>query len=643
LTTPLVTNAGTLALSATGANIITAATNGVERLRVTSGGDVGIGTSPVFESGSGLEVERASGNSTLRLQRTGTSPSSMELRSGASRGEIFVTSDSPLLFATNNTERMRIDSAGNVGIGVTAPATKLEVSGNSGVAAGGSTPIAIRIGALDQDAGAGTWNTSADFAQLQFYSQDASIPGGANVRYSVGSVMESVTGATTALAFRSYAGGTPTERMRITSSGNVGIGTSAPLTILDVKNATNEHVVVSGSATYGNNAIVGVNDAGSEVGLGIAGSPIEFYTAATERMRITSAGNVGIGTSSPASRLHVVGGDIAVDFVSRKIGYITDAVPANTGYITPYDANGFVSVHSNFSSGGIKFHTGTSNLERLRITSAGNVGIGTSSPSARLHVFDSTAASNTESVGLILGRDGAGNGNKSTAILFDIGGGGGGAARIYTERLGGFGGNLIFAAGDTSGNTPERARIDASGNLLVGTTSSAGILTISGDQTYFTTSSTTNASLTLRKGAAGADGVDFLQCRDSANNAEFIIQGDGDAQNTNNSYGAISDAKLKENVTDATPKLDKLNQVRVVNYNLIGHERKQIGVIAQELEQIFPSMVQDVIDRDAEGNDLGTTTKSVKYSVFVPMLIKAMQEQQAIIKALEARVAALEA
>ena len=74
-----------------------------------------------------------------------------------------------------------------------------------------------------------------------------------------------------------------------------------------------------------------------------------------------------------------------------------------------------------------------------------------------------------------------------------------------------------------------------------------------------------------------------------------------------------------------------------MNFNRIGNEQKQLGVIAQELEQIFPSMIEEVIDRDAEGNDLGTTTKSVKYSVFVPMLIKAIQELTARLAAVEAK------
>jgi hypothetical protein len=120
--------------------------------------------------------------------------------------------------------------------------------------------------------------------------------------------------------------------------------------------------------------------------------------------------------------------------------------------------------------------------------------------------------------------------------------------------------------------------------------------------------------------------------------------GNGNVVNLNNSYGAISDVKLKENIADTEPKLAGLMQVRVVNYNLkTAPDQKQLGVIAQELEQVFPSMVDEEIDKDEKGNDLGTTTKSVKYSVFVPMLIKAIQEQQAIIETLNSRIAALEA
>ena len=160
---------------------------------------------------------------------------------------------------------------------------------------------------------------------------------------------------------------------------------------------------------------------------------------------------------------------------------------------------------------------------------------------------------------------------------------------------------------------------------------------------YATSSDTSLASLTLKKGASGADSIDYIQARNNSNDAKFIVAGDGDVTNTNNSYGAVSDQKLKENIVDATNKLEDLKQVQVRNYNLIGSDKKHIGVVAQELETIFPALISESIDRNEDGEDLGTTTKSVKYSVFVPMLIKAMQEQQATIEALEARITALEA
>lgn len=104
----------------------------------------------------------------------------------------------------------------------------------------------------------------------------------------------------------------------------------------------------------------------------------------------------------------------------------------------------------------------------------------------------------------------------------------------------------------------------------------------------------------------------------------LLVSGVGNVTNQNNSYGAISDVTLKTNVVDTTPKLEALMGVRVVNYELIdGEGEKLLGVIAQELEAIFPGMVE-------VGPD---DKKSVKYSVFVPMLIKAVQELNAKIDA----------
>ena len=193
-----------------------------------------------------------------------------------------------------------------------------------------------------------------------------------------------------------------------------------------------------------------------------------------------------------------------------------------------------------------------------------------------------------------------------------------------------------YAGNSTAGSTiswSEAMRLDSSGNLLVGTTSGSSHVLRKDNSSFYSTqiintSATNPYALQLAySGVTGGAGQAFLVCTDNAN--RLLIAGNGDVTNVNNSYGAISDAKMKENVTDATPKLEKLNQVRVVNFNMIGDTQKQIGVIAQELEQVFPGMVEETIDRDKDGNDLGTTTKSVKYSVFVPMLIKSIQELKA--------------
>jgi hypothetical protein len=191
--------------------------------------------------------------------------------------------------------------------------------------------------------------------------------------------------------------------------------------------------------------------------------------------------------------------------------------------------------------------------------------------------------------------------------------------------------------------------LDSSGHLLVGTTSTGGKLTVSESNAAIiaTSISATSASQSTQvlqvKCARGATtAYNLIQGQNNSTTECFKVDGAGDVKNTNNSYGAISDIKVKENIIDATPKLADMMQVKVRNYNLIGSTTKQIGVIAQELETVFPLMIDETPDRDAEGNDLGTTTKGVKYSVFVPMLIKAIQEQQALITALTTRITALE-
>ena len=123
----------------------------------------------------------------------------------------------------------------------------------------------------------------------------------------------------------------------------------------------------------------------------------------------------------------------------------------------------------------------------------------------------------------------------------------------------------------------------------------------------------------------------------------FYIFTNGNVVNTNNSYGAISDLKLKENIIDANSQWDDLKALQVRNYNFKeGQTHTQIGLVAQEAELVSPGLVTESPDRDEDGNDLGTVTKSVNYSVLYMKAVKALQEAMERIETLEAKVAALE-
>jgi hypothetical protein len=191
-------------------------------------------------------------------------------------------------------------------------------------------------------------------------------------------------------------------------------------------------------------------------------------------------------------------------------------------------------------------------------------------------------------------------------------------------------GRLVFSTTADGASSPtERMRIFNSGNtrfvsagdgIRIGVTAGAGTATALLWGSY---------SATAGNPTTGTDSI--------------FIWSNGNIQNTNNSYTAISDIKLKENIADANSQWADVKALRVRNYNLKeGQTHRQIGLIAQEVEPISPGLVYETPDRDAEGNDLGTVTKSVNYSVLYMKAVKALQEAMERIEALEAKVAALE-
>ena len=125
------------------------------------------------------------------------------------------------------------------------------------------------------------------------------------------------------------------------------------------------------------------------------------------------------------------------------------------------------------------------------------------------------------------------------------------------------------------------------------------------------------------------------------------IYGNGNVVNYNNSYGSLSDEKLKENIVDSGSQWDDIKALKVRKYSMKvekADKANKIGVIAQELESAGMSgLVFETPDRDEDGKDLKTTTKVVNYSVLYMKAIKALQEAMTRIEALETKNDALEA
>jgi hypothetical protein len=188
-------------------------------------------------------------------------------------------------------------------------------------------------------------------------------------------------------------------------------------------------------------------------------------------------------------------------------------------------------------------------------------------------------------------------------------------------------GYLAFSTTANGASSPtERMRIESGGLTIVRST---------GNGLYATTNDTAGTS--IRPFICGHTATGMGQFTVSMH-----VYSNGNIQNTNNSYGAISDIKFKENIVDASSQWSDIKNLRVRNFNLIeGQTHRQIGVIAQEVETISPGLVYESPDHGKDGNDLGTVTKSVNYSVLYMKAVKALQEAMERIEALEADVAQL--
>jgi hypothetical protein len=375
---------------------------------------------------------------------------------------------------------------GNVGFGTSSPGSKVVVGGSSGSVA---TPTVLEMD--------GTYATTSGFDKLKFYLYK-----GATETYGLGlganADVQYWAGSNTFGMHRFYT--SQIERMQIAANGNVGIGTAAPSSKLDVRGVVSS-IVANGAAFsairtddfYYNNVLADGFDTYTAAN---GSAPMLFRTGSTERMRLTSAGNLLVGTSTSAIYDTNAGADVS-EFYPMQVtggGGVTNYGAAisngsgDAGYgiwvvntaskrirIAAFQSS-VVSATAGAETSFVWFSTMTAGAltEKMRITSSGDVGIGTSSPAAKLEIrgagfvgssFNGQIFSDVDAPRLQIGYQ---NSAITTGLV---------QAQILADTV-----NLQIASRDdvngivtfrTGSGIPERMRLDASGNLLVGTTSAS--------------------------------------------------------------------------------------------------------------------------------------------------------------------------
>jgi len=247
----------------------------------------------------------------------------------------------------------------------------------------------------------------------------------------------------------------------------------------------------------------------------------------------------------------------------------------------------------------------------MQVDTSGNVGIGTSSPSQKLHVAGGT----TNFVRV----------DDTTNGVFNLLGSSAGNGLIGTYSVH----PLLFVT-----NSLERARIDSSGNLLVGQT------TLSATTVGVGVNPAGLVNIAQNSSTSGGTGIQIYSTAAAA--YRFYVNMAGTIFATSTTISAISDQRFKENIKDLDVGLDAVMALKPRKFDWKEGKGKDIkgdrGWIAQEFEQVFPDMIDEWKDEAPEGEE---PYKSVRADL-IPVLVKAIQELKAELDATKAKVAALE-
>jgi len=349
---------------------------------------------------------------------------------------------------------------------------------------------------------------------------------------------------------------------------------------------------------------------------------IAFVNAGVENVRIISnGGNVGIGTTTPTAKLTIgtpLTGSILSTTVNTNAGTIESAVGselniANFGGMVGNSASLGVSLYktgsvNTWDNAALLLGYDVDNTKRAGgyiSMYSGNVGIGTDTPSSKLHVVGDALVSSLA-------------GNSSRMVVADA------AGKMSAAAIPG----SFWTASNQTNNNIYSAN---SGNVGIGTSGPGYKLEVISSVNWI-------ASFSNTSGANPANGIIISAGSNTASGSELIrftrptgaIIGSV-TQNTTTSvaYNTTSDIRLKENIKPTTFDLENLMKLKVVDYNYIGDNSAQTGLIAQEAYEIIPSVVT------VGGDDVKTNPWGIDYGKLTPYLIKAVQEQQSLIEGLK--------
>jgi hypothetical protein len=567
---------------------------------------------------AGTKISPDFGSQNRTSTGTSTAASFIPTSSTAPTNGVYLPAANSVAISTNGTGRLFVDASGRVGVGVSPSDTSgfggtVDISGTTGAA------CYVR-----------TSGSATDYGLIGHFGTDLYINNNSNgpIRFFTN------TG----------------ERMRLDSSGRLGLGTSTPQLSIGAVGGNVLHVAGAGTTglriqnTGGNSVDI---YAGTDGFINQSGSgTLNFQLAGSTKATLTSTG-LGIGSTAPDGNLTIGG-------LTNTGGQSVDAINVNrTDGVRLFGVKWDVTSNEVRFSGNTKnyvFRNGSSEAETARLTSDGKFLVGTS-----------TSATGTAGSGYArLQVNGNNSGNSGVIVIgaalntASVASGSGLGYLIFTDKQAGeyawiggecdgtagsgdYPGRLVFSTTADGASSPtERMRITSAGFVKIGeTTLTDRDFSVRGAQNLGISYDSTNAQ--------GTGWYSFYSTSSSNTVVQAWIRGDGTYGSRPNVYGATSDIKIKENIEDANSQWTDIKSIQVKNFNLIGDDTRQIGVIAQQVETVSPGLVDETIDRDQDGNDLGTTTKFVKYSVLYMKAVKALQEAMERIEALEAEVAALKA